>query len=233
MAIEVNGVTLPDFPEGVFDVYPHGTLVGVSVEGTSMFCILATTHPIAFVPLAIAQAGGADDATSDGIGAIGPGAAQYMYTVGESTDWVSIGESIDSVPKLPIGDGYEVVWANHDIYIATAYDAATNEITVGTEIYFADSTAPTYADEYRVKSSFLVAMAEQARRLTGKSGRMTTEQIQAGLESVTSGGSGENTGMLFECGASGTIPTYQSSEANSNLELSDAFESSATGELTS
>ena len=71
-----------------------------------------------------------------------------------------------------------VLYSNHDIYEITGF--TDDNFTLG-GVWFPNSEAPSYALEYRVPTDDLLAIADQVRRLTGNSGKLTTEQMGAEL----------------------------------------------------
>ena len=150
------------------------------------------------------------------------------YEAGEPLFPVGVAESDGSTATL--------VYANHDIYHAEDYDRNAGTYTKG-ELYFASSTGepddggdsgdssdPTDPEEtsdyYLFERSTIEGLADEARRLGGVTGELTTARMKEIFAGVEVGGSGESTGMSLTGVAVGIIPEYQRCNADSTLDLS-------------
>lgn len=176
----INGVTLPDFPEGVFEkssyaIITRGYAPSISID---MYSIRVLPEPAIYFPPSMVDEYGI-------VTTMTPEYYTYNYTVGSgNTEWTDAGavsESLDmQIGTVGVVES-EVVWSNHDIYTVTAYNSDTGEVTVGSEIYFADS--------YRVSigRSLMDKIATEVQRLTGTTGQMNAVTIQEQLSSAKAG----------------------------------------------
>lgn len=211
MAIEVNGVSLPDIPEDVLAQYPYVTIYRLWDSANDPeptydgFVLLAADSPILYDEetdyLFVYEEGGSvsvpynlDSATwyevienEEGFG----------FEVG--TAWDSIGGGLFST---------ELKWSNHDIYVIDQ-DAWEPSDT----IYFArnDSTANYYAPK-----SWYDGMAAQVRRLTGTSDKLTTDEMLEDLKGVEVG-SGGNT-LVVTCTTGSTVVCSKDGETKTATE---------------
>lgn len=185
MAIELaNGVTLPDFPEGVFDVYKYGVIAAVTEGENTAYYLMATAYPCAFVPLEIATEIGIDNAETGGLVSLGRGLIDYEFS-GNGANWEKLPEVPQARAECPLGNGAELLWTNYDVFIATAYNATTDEITVGTEIYFANSEVI----EYIATSTEFKTVADKIRSKGGTTASMEwPDGFAAAIEAIQSGG---------------------------------------------
>lgn len=185
MAIELaNGVTLPDFPEGVFDVYKYGVIAAVTEGENTTYYFMATAYPCAFVPLEIATEIGIDNAETGGLVSLGRGLIDYEFS-GNGANWEKLPEVPQARAECPLGNGAELLWTNYDVFIATAYNATTDEITVGTEIYFANSEVI----EYIATSTEFKTVADKIRSKGGTTASMEwPDGFAAAIEAIQAGG---------------------------------------------
>lgn len=202
MAINVNGVTLPDIPADVPENCQYITICQMLVKSSAngyeelLFGFFCCDKEYMFLPKSV---------TGKEYDAIGISGKQVYVYSGMLTDnvWqIQKNEMCDltsddflyvdyDVPaNVPaVSQTNSVIYTNYDMYTASAYDADTNTITKSDTVYFHNSEV-TYEPEYRVSSDDLIAIADQVRRLTGNSGKLTTEQMVSELSAVEVG-SGE------------------------------------------
>lgn len=171
----INGVTLPDFPEGVFEkssyaIITRGYAPSISID---MYSIRVLPEPAIYFPPSMVDEYGI-------VTTMTPEYYTYNYTVGSgNTEWTDAGAVSGSL-DMQIGTvgvvESEVVWSNHDIYTVTAYNSDTGEVTVGSEIYFADS--------YRVSigRSLMDKIATEVNRLWGTTDQMNAETMRDMLQ---------------------------------------------------
>lgn len=177
MAIEVNGVTLPDIPSDVLEQYPYAFIAYTKVSLATTYALFMTATPCYYVPQAISATLGRD---YDCIGCLSVGGAAASH-VEVPTEWdIQIDTTTQIFSQMP-----PIVWSNYDILTITSVDFSTGEYTTG-DIYFARNDV-TYDEEYIVKSAFLIAMADKARELSGANTRITTDEITAIFDTITNG----------------------------------------------
>lgn len=129
--------------------------------------------------------------------------------------------------------GAELLWSSHDIpngsataseiYFAGSYPIDEN----GNEVGKPEEPEPTYDEKYTVKSEWLVSMADEVRRLTGSTDKLTPEQMETGLKGVSVGG-----GLAIASRATGVLVSIPKGYALSRL-MADSitFNSSATSTM--
>lgn len=184
MAIEVNGVSLPDIPEGFFDAYPSGVIVKcVSDADGSIRYTLYGTSGLAFVSLAAVL--GCDFIVSMAKGVISctcsEGDSTWTDPVTDESAQFSIGVGNVSSNDMGFNDlpgMYTAVWANCDIYTNTS-DSEGNPVEG--DIWFFSSTT-TFEEEYNAPGTWFEGMARQVGRVTGNIKRFTTDEMLSALE---------------------------------------------------
>ncbi len=185
MAIEVNGVSLPDIPEDVLEQYPYVIIFSTDYtsggEAYTLFQMYAST--IEWKYLDMAQIGD----TGQFISTEGAG-VYYGYA-----DTMGYWEGFEQYEKYELLDllaleelnslRIALVWANHDIYEVTGIDEANMKLITGSNVFFSDSTV-VYEDEYCAPSTWFVDMAKQVRRFTGVGKKLTTDAMLQSLENA-------------------------------------------------
>lgn len=179
-----NGVTLPDFPEGVFDKSQYVIITRMYNSALDMYSIRVIPEPAVYFPPAIVDEYGV-------VGTLAEGYYTYNCVAGDTT-WTDAGGVAGSF-QMQVGliDSVtsELVWSSHDIYTVTSVNTDTGDITVGDEIYFPNSEAEEVI-EYIATSTDLKAVADAIRSKCG-----TTEQLvfpegfTAAIETIIIGGS--------------------------------------------
>lgn len=189
MAIEVNGVTLPDIPVEYVEKYPYYVVFVNELDGNVDYVLCRYTAPTVF---ATSDSGFDNGSSYDIIGMTAPGFCVYTLDL-SANSWVFGAEMLEAKLSQSIGNTSEgmvsIVYTNHDIMYADSYNGGTLIYTAGNTVYMYNSEI-TYATEYRVPTDDLLAIADQVRRLTGNSGKLTTEQMGSELSGVTVGESG-------------------------------------------
>lgn len=119
-----NGANLPDIPEGVLDERPYA-VVCQSIADPTTYTLMVSSWEVFCVPASIT-----------GYTCIAPWADQmnYWYHQGTDSDW----NSPEYTKPLAAAE-YTIVWANHDVYNATALESNT---LIPGDIYFSKSESP-------------------------------------------------------------------------------------------
>lgn len=179
MAIEVNGVTLPDIPAEVLAKYPYAYIVKeISKNGTVTYNFMASQF-LAFIgnELLFALTGVSENA----VGTLA-GCQLGSFTDGD-TEW-TLGEEISGPYMYYVGTSNSwtiyLIWANTDIYELTNIDLSTGQYQLGGICY----RALTGETEYRVPEDFLVDIANKIRRTVFPVRGHTTESIQRELTKI-------------------------------------------------
>lgn len=185
MAIDINGVTIPNVPANVLVRYPSAVILKMTGSDGTIYVLLASVS--AFGHAAGTVLGSTD--YSELVGSFGAGRAYYAQA--DASVWdVGSGEVAAGELMLPVGtvDSTTVtlVWANHDVLEVTSLDTSTGDYTTD-GVYFAQ-TADTStvsgnndANIYRIRRSRLAGIGDQVRRLTEVSPDLTPEEIEAML----------------------------------------------------
>lgn len=177
-----NGVSLPDIPADVLAAYPYAVIFNATQGSETRCALMAWTEPFVFLPT---------DASPIGMNIIFSGTnisttANIVYELVDA-EWQFLEETDAGSGGCPIGDlgsgVCSLLWSNHDILTITAFNTDTGEVTVGTEVYFPSSVV-SYESTYAVSSDFLIGVADQVRRLTESTGKLTTDAMLTALEEV-------------------------------------------------
>lgn len=182
----VDGTVLPDVPAEI-EGYPYcciyktwGNVIEQQTGFAALYSFVASKTEIICIPPSIS--GGAYRLYSNTDGTAGCGST--------GGDWGDLDSEtgvfdcpLNNVPE--VGIEMAVVWANHDILIATT-DNGDGTYTVGTEIYFANSEAPAYeySDVYIADKDWIIGVADQARRLGGTTAKLDDAGILAAFKAV-------------------------------------------------
>lgn len=182
--MQVNGVTLPDIPDGMLAQYPYALITTrINTEASSdygepgtvrEYRLFATKLEILFLPAEIARPLGAQG--FEMLASFGAG-VEYNYVPGDA-GWTLFQEKSSPAYKL-WGDDYIdntddfVAWANHDIFEAKSVNLNTGAYTTGV-IYFPDSEND---DRLSIARNMLIHFATQARRLSGSREALKPEQM--------------------------------------------------------
>lgn len=185
MAIEFNGVTLPDLPAEILEHYPY--VVGLASEDTlACLCCAGPMYCVTMEGAVIAFATGLPGAAISGFG--NPGWAFLAYT-GET--WLPLISSETepfltnySNSSLTVKLLQTMFYANHDVLIATT-DGGEN-VTFTDGVYFPNSEV-SLADEYVVESEILVGIGDSVRNATGVGMRYSLKAMKAELDKLSKG----------------------------------------------
>lgn len=185
MAIEFNGVTLPDLPAEILEHYPY--VVGLASEDTlACLCCAGPMYCVTMEGAVIAFATGLPGAAISGFG--NPGWAFLAYT-GET--WLPLISSETepfltnySNSSLTVKLLQTMFYANHDVLIATT-DGGEN-VTFTDGVYFPNSEV-SLADEYVVESEILVGLGDSVRNATGVGMRYSLKAMKAELDKLSKG----------------------------------------------
>lgn len=189
MAININGFPLPDLPEGTLENYTYAAILYVITPDSESFMFVASKSEIM----------AADDEFVYGIDVgctfMVTNPSDYItgdYTVGTSEAWENITASSNSSPDYPVTSYLEeemaitLCWANYDVKWTEskddsgAYIASATSYPVTPEVV--DITV--YAEKYVVKTTWIKAIAEQVRRLSGTMNKLSTSAMQTTLSST-------------------------------------------------
>lgn len=180
-----DGTELPALPDGFYE-RPY-RCVGKSEMYAEQYFAISIDRPMVYIPDTVAAIFG------PGIDVLGANPAvgkAYVYTPGINTGgWELNAEydepSPDSIMFLPMASSTApeeyVLVTNCDILTVTSLSEEL-EYTVGTEIWRKSD------ENYRVTGGYMTSIANEARRLGGKTGGMLPAVTEATLRGVTAGG---------------------------------------------
>lgn len=174
MAIEVNGVSLPDIPEETLASYPYAVIVkdkGGALPDNSYMLLCAHTDFIHGSP--DVEIMGTPMFSNNCLVTMSEGISMRLYIPDVNTAWPE--ETVEESYEVNLDDDATLVWANHDVLTLSGLDDNYNPVYG--EVYFADSTT-VYAEEYIVKSEWLIAMSQQVRRLCSGKKRTTDKMLE-------------------------------------------------------
>ena len=193
MSINVNGVTLPDIP--VVEGYPCATISKTIATREGQTIIVYTlglcTAEFAIVPAGI-QIYEGEAWTNPALVSGNKNVTTYEFAEGYCTEWETHTEGyyepthMGTVDYTSVGGPKttaELVWANHDVCLATAYDYTTMIPTVGTEIYFPSSVVaePEYG---KIRIQIVRDIANSIRSKTGNTAKLTPEQMASEIDGI-------------------------------------------------
>lgn len=231
MAIEIDGVTLSDIPEGVLDTHPYWVIMDITVisSGDRTRLLVASSSEIGLMTASVGNQLGAT-IFDDFIVSFDPTFRQFMYDA-TSDGWTEITSSkataMDGVYAMfahlnDLSDGkkYRTVWANHDIRLITSIDLSTGAMTFSEDIWFGDSTI-AQEEAYAVPGAWLKSMGDQIRRVAKAYNRHTYKEFLSLLDEHIDGGLTEDEALIqrFSNGKihfeNGSITTLENSEVTS------------------
>lgn len=134
---EPGGITLPAIPEDVLAQYPYTIIIHGSYGDN--YAVMACDSAFYYATKEVSGITYADGVLvgQSGIGVV------YACSAG-ATEWTRDEENnevFSPIGELVMGGTaygvYTLVWANHDICIATAFTSPT-DVTIGTEVYFSE-----------------------------------------------------------------------------------------------
>lgn len=197
MSIKVNGIELPDFPEGVLENYPYAiikmmTVVDDNGETTESYLFSASTQPIAY---AYMPENGATD--NEFLLTNTEETVTYLYD-GSSWQFQDVNElyfayyvvgfiPLDGISMSLYGQStsfgnyvYELMWVNHDIEVAKMSSDGSAFETTG-EIFYLYAT---YEPAYWMPFEWYKGMASNTRRLGGIKGTLKPDAMLSTLKGV-------------------------------------------------
>lgn len=202
MAIEINGVVLPDLPADVLETHPYYVVLINDV--VNIFAICFTSEAI-WLPKTVTGA------TFNIMGCIDNTVPVELLLSGSS--W---GKGENLQPGVPIAETISAIWANHDIKIVTGMNDDGTPIFDG--IYFPNSETPSEPDvpeepEYgKIRRQHMRDIGDAIRRKTGKKDKIPTPLLASEIDSIVTA---DNALVLKE-----NERIYQVGNAESNLQLS-------------
>lgn len=201
MAIVIDGVTLPDFPEGEMEFqsgtittsdFPYRVMVNFGAVGEAyQFVLIGSRKPISYFP---------EELLGIELFAVLEGGyfiSQCFFRLDgkymEGATWMPNIASLDEpyTSADPAGvvqtEMFKTIfWANYDIKTVIAVNEDTMEITVGDEIYFPNSETPAEPEpEYgKIKRQHMRDIGDAIRRKTGKKDKIPTPQLASEIDSI-------------------------------------------------
>jgi hypothetical protein len=178
----INGVTLPDIPADILAEYPYAVIVHTSYGG-DQYILVACDSTFYYVSKELSGSPYGDGSV---VGKSGVGVVYGWQN--SSTEWTQTDEEV----FIPVGElilsgtlygVYTLVWANHDVCIATSFTSPT-EVTIGTEVYFPNSESVIKPTRYSIAGAILEGIAKHIRRLTITDDKIKPENMGAMLETV-------------------------------------------------
>lgn len=207
----VNGVTLPDIPEYILNQNPFVLVVRMLTPEGNMTMLLTSTAAFTAVPPGMTV----DEQAHEFYHVASTVTDNFMFMlVDGSEEWMEGGRSSSLTFPVDItqeGTTVELLYTNHDIYVASAFDDTTNLATAGTQIYRTATQLETPPTRYSIAKAILDAVARQIMRLTDSTEKVKPEEFEAKLASVPKSGELPE-GILGICvGKATTIPTLNNS----------------------
>lgn len=205
----VNGVTIPDIPEYILGTNPYAVVVRISSAEGDMWMLLTSKGAFTAVPPGMPV----DGQTHEYYYVASTVSENFMF-FGNGEEWAEGGRSEGL--NMPInatqeGATAEMLYTNHDIYVATAYDDTTHRGTAGTQLFCTASKEDSLPTRYSIAKAILDAVARQIMRLTDSTAKVKPEEFEAKLASVPKSGELPD-GILGICvGKATTIPTLNNS----------------------
>lgn len=178
MAIELDGITLPDLPSGLTSPFVAIFYMSMPEYGINMYVAVATNEPLLYIPPELLSSGGVVAVIGKVTTATNTITGQNtMFSPTESVEWEEVADS--NVADFPIGsqDGmtYAIVWANYDIVTAASVNDDGTYV-MGSEVYFANCDE-AYEEAYWMPSGWYRSMGGNARRLGGVSKKLNPDEM--------------------------------------------------------
>lgn len=186
MAIVIDGITLPPFPEGAVDeTYKNYVIFKVSSNGElSGITVMSAIGEAAYVSPDLANLDGAALLVTN------PHTQREsrltIYNLADQKWSNSIDDETGFMGFIGnVGSEYELVYANHDVKIVTEFDAENMEWwNVGDEIYFPNSEAPAEPEYGKIRRQHMRDIGDAIRRKTGKKDKIPTPQLASEIDSI-------------------------------------------------
>lgn len=208
MAIVIDGITLPEFPEVFPEVfseldrlgttipadYPYRVVFGFAFQDGSngsnkigMFALVASMNPMFLLPAELTGAG------NDMLGTFGNGYfITSCYFNLDATDgyWLPIegtttGAFNSANPTTQDNMGSllsDISGSNYDILKITSVNETTGDFE--TEIYFPNSETPAEPEYGKIKRQHMRDIGDAIRRKTGKKDKIPTPQLASEIDSI-------------------------------------------------
>lgn len=212
----IDGTVLPDIPAEI-EGYPYciiyktwGSMVEQQTGFAALYSFVASKAEIICIPPSITGGGNRLYSNTDGTAGYGSTGGEWSELSSETGVFDC---PLNNVPE--VGVEMAVVWANHDIFIATA-DNGDGTYTVGTEIHFANCAVPAYeySDVYIADKDWIIGVADQARRLSETTDKLDDAGILAAFKAVPDP-SGETVDELAKSIVERTITTLNNEDFTS------------------
>lgn len=200
MSIVIDGITLPEFPEGEMEFqfetittsdFPYRVMLGFGPVGEAyQFILVATKSPIIHIPEELIgieafmqmEAGYFISQCVFRLdGAYNDGPIWYPYEAHSDEQFgAGVGTTISSEVFKTI------FWSNYDIKTAIAVNEDTMEVTTGDEIYFANCETPAEPEpEYgKIRRQYMRDIGDAIRRKTGKKDKIPTPLLASEIDSI-------------------------------------------------
>lgn len=179
-----DGTELPALPDGCFDGTPYGVIVSSDYQGNNGYALFSCHSGFAFFPIDVP--GGYLSGMCDFVTAMGE---YHHYECGQGLNmWEEVDTTTERI-EFPVGTvtsgplagvTYWLNWSNCDIPKATGFDSDNNPV-VSSEI------ARKSDVNYRITGGYMTSIANEARRLGGKTGGMLPAVTEETLRGVTGG----------------------------------------------
>lgn len=171
-----DGTELPALPDGWSEGTPYGAVVSIVWKDgdtgeilLTMYALAATERPFSALPNGMLPDGsGVSPGENSTHHLVTPlGRAKSYALDPETNTWGTVEEGEATTPVVSYGMNL-VSWANHDLYEITELNEDMS--------YKVGSTVVRQSDEnYRVTGGYMTSIANEARRLGGKTGGMLPE----------------------------------------------------------
>lgn len=192
MAIVIEGLTLPDIPEGLLDdTFKYAAIVKKSSADSTLYSLSAIASPMVYIPLELSPFGVELLMFSD--------TSNLNVRIAQLTDSNGVWSDVYQEESIAAGvvgkdDGSTstVVWANHDIKVGAPDDSGENVVATD-EIYFAKNDTPAEPEEPvkpepeygKIKRQHMRDIGDAIRRKTGKTDKMPPEQMAEAIDGVS------------------------------------------------
>ena len=135
--IKIGDVVLPPIPEDVLAEYPYATIIYAS--STDDYVLMACDSVFYYATKEVSGI-----SYADGI-LVGQSGVGTVYSCNaDASEWTrdeELNEPFTPIGEMVVGGSvygvYTLLWANHDICIATTFTSPT-EVIIGTEVYFSE-----------------------------------------------------------------------------------------------
>ena len=188
MAIEIDGVVLPDFPTGLIDdTYKNYIIIAAWISGEfAAFMVYSSIGEAAYAK---------EEGMDLGFFVTNPctqkEAKCFAWRVADQSwheDTTDYGGYIGMEGEMGTYR-YELIYANHDVKTVTYMNDAGDEWTVGDEIYFPNSETPSEPEYGKIKRQIMRDIANAIRGKTGKTDEIKPSQMAGEIDGISGGSS--------------------------------------------